>query len=296
VNPTVGLVGLGRMGGPMARNLLRAGLELVVHDIDSTRCAETQRHGAHVARSPREVSASSDISLSIIMDDRVLRAVALGPDGILTGARPGHLYCDLSTVSPDASREVAQQAAAAAVHYLRAKVAGSVALAERGELTVFASGDRADFETAEPVLACVGREVRYVGEDEAAHFLKLAHSVVVGVYAALVGEAVTFARGGGVDYDTVIDVLAGGPLASEQLTLKAPLLKSREFGHPPSDVNTAAKDLDLVLLAARGARVPMPLTAAVLQLMTAQQARGEGASDIWSVIRAFEAMADIGDT
>jgi len=293
---TVGLVGLGRMGAPMARHLLMAGLDLVVHDIDAARCEEARSHGAQVAGSPQEVAASSDISLSMIMDDHVLRAVALGPDGILAGAQPAHLYCDLSTVSPAASREVARQAAATGVHYLRAKVAGSVALAESGELTVFASGDRPDFEMAQPVLACVAREVRYVGQEEAAHFLKLAHSVVVGVYAALIGEAVTFAQVGGVDYDTVIDVLAGGPLSSQQLSLKAPLLKSRNFSQPPSDVNTAAKDLDLVLMAARGSRVPMPLTAAVLQLMTAQQARGEGASDIWSVIRAFEAMAHVGDT
>lgn len=291
--PRVGFVGLGRMGAPMVRNLLRTGFQVTVHDIEAKAREAAQTAGATVASSAAEVSAATDISLSMIMDDRVLRTVALADDGILAGASVGHLYCDLSTVSPQASDEVARRAQEKDVAYLRAKVAGSTGLAQTGELTVFASGARDDFERAEPVFAAFGRQVLYVGEGEASHYLKLAHSAIVGAYAALVGEAVTLARLGGVDYDTVIDVLESGPLASQQLSLKAPLLHSRQFSGPPSDVDTAAKDLDLVLLAAQGARVPMPLTAAVRQVFGIQQARGEGNLDIWSVIRAFEAMADM---
>lgn len=291
--PGVGFVGLGRMGAPMVRNLLRSGLTVTVYDVDPAATTAAAEHGANVADSAAEAAATSDLSLSMIMDDRVLRLVALGPEGILAGAGKGHLYCDLSTVSPQVSVEVAHRADEREVGYLRAKVAGSTGLAERGELTVFASGARGDYDAAEAVLAAFARQVLYVGEGEAAHYLKLAHSAIVGAYAALVGEAVTFASRGGVDYDTVIDVLESGPLASQQLTLKAPLLHSRSFESPPSDVDTAAKDLDLVLLAAQGARIPMPVTAAVRQLFTVQQARGEGGLDIWSVIRALEAMGDV---
>ena len=181
---TVGFVGLGRMGGPMVQCLLRQGLSVVVFDIDAGRRAEAVEAGAEVAEGPAEVAARSQVSLSMVMDDRVLRAVALADNGILAGAAEGHLYCDLSTVSPQVSADIASAAAPLGVRYLRAKVAGSTGLAADGQLTVFTSGDEADAETARPVLSAFAREVRHVGDAEAAHYLKLAHSILVGAYAA----------------------------------------------------------------------------------------------------------------
>ncbi len=287
----VGFLGAGRMGGPMVRRLLHAGHDVVVFDPNPAACSSVAAHGARIASSAAEVARATDLTISIVMDDRILRRVALAEDGVLAGASPGHLYCDLSTVSPMASAEVADRAAEAEVSYLRGKVAGSVPLAEAGTLTVFTSGERADHDRAMPVLSALGERVLYVGGGEASHFLKLAHSVLVAGYAALVGEAITLAHRGGVDYDLAIDVLESGPLASRQLTLKAPMLHSREFAEPPSDIDTAAKDLDLVLASSRAARVPMPLTGLVRELMAGEQAHGDGASDIWSVIRAFERLA-----
>ncbi len=291
--PVVGFVGLGRMGGPMMRCLLRVGMPVVAFDIDPRRTAEAADAGAELAASPAEVAARSEVSLTMVMDDRVLRAVALSEDGILAGASPGHLYCDLSTVSPRISAEIAAAAGRIGVSYLRAKVAGSTGLANEGQLTVFASGDAVDVERATPVLSAFAREVRHVGDGEAAHYLKLAHSIVVGAYAALIGEAVTFAVKGGVDYATVIDVLEAGPLGSRQLSLKAPMLRDRTFSDPPSDIDTAAKDLDLALSAAIGVGVVTPFAATVRQLMTSRQAHGEGDLDIWSVIRSLEALSAV---
>jgi 3-hydroxyisobutyrate dehydrogenase-like beta-hydroxyacid dehydrogenase len=291
--PTVGFVGLGRMGGPMVRCLLAAGMPVVAFDIDPRRREAAAEAGAALAASPAEVASRSDVSLSMVMDDRVLRAVALAQDGVVAGARTGHLYCDLSTVSPSVSREVANATDTAGIRYLRAKVAGSTGLAAEGQLTVFTSGDPSDHAVAAPVLEAFAREVRYVGAGEAAHYLKLAHSIVVAAYAALIGEAVTFAAKGGVDYATVIDVLEEGPLGSRQLTLKAPVLRERAFADPPSDIDTAAKDLDLALGAAATVSSPVPFTATARQLMTSRQAQGEGDLEIWSVIRAFEALAAV---
>lgn len=291
----VGVVGLGRMGGPMAANLLRAGYEVVVHDLDEARCTPVQERGATVAASAAEVARLSQLSLSVVMDDTVLRDVALGEHGILAGAVPGHLYCDLSTVSPAASDAVAAACTARGVGYLCGKVSGSVQLAEQGTLTVFASGAPEDFRRARPVLEVLGQRVLHVGGAGEAIYLKLVHSAIVAVYAALMGEALTLGQAGGVDYEQMLDVLVGGPLASTQLTLKAPLLRSRAFGDsPPSDVDTAVKDLDLVLRAAGETSVPMPLAAAVRQVMASQQAAGHGKHDIWSVIEVFEAMSSLG--
>lgn len=293
VEPTVGFVGLGRMGGPMVGCLLRAGVRVVAFDIDTRRTAEAAQAGAELAASPADAAAHSDVSLTMVMDDRVLREVALSQSGILAGAAPGHLYCDLSTVSPQVSGEIAAAAAQAGVRYVRAKVAGSTGLAADGQLTVFASGDAADVGRATPVLDAFASQVRHVGEGEAAHYLKLAHSIVVGAYAALIGEAVTFAAKGGVDYATVIDILEAGPLGSQQLSLKAPLLRHRSFADPPSDINTAAKDLDLALDAAIDVGAVTPFAATVRQLMTSRQAHGEGDLDIWSVIRSLEALGAV---
>lgn len=276
----------------MVRCLLRAGMPVVAYDIDPARTAEAEQAGAQVASGPADVAARSDISLTMVMNDRVLREVALS-EGILTGAAPGHLYCDLSTVSPGISADIAAAAEQLGVGYLRAKVAGSIGLATDGQLTVFTSGRVEDAERAAPVLDAFAREVRHVGDGEAAHYLKLAHSIVVGAYAALIGEAVTFAAQGGVDYGTVVDILEAGPLGSRQLSLKAPMLRDRTFSNPPSDIDTAAKDLDLALTAAVGVGVTAPFAATARQLMTSCQARGEGDLDIWSVIRAFETLAAV---
>lgn len=273
--------------------LLRAGMPVVAYDIDPARCVQAQQAGATVASGPGDVAARSDVSLTMVMNDRVLREVALSDGGILGAAAPGHLYCDLSTVSPQVSADIAAAAEQRGVAYLRAKVAGSIGLATEGQLTVFTSGRTEDAERAGPVLGAFAREVRHVGDGEAAHYLKLAHSIVVGAYAALIGEAVTFAAQGGVDYGTVIEILEAGPLGSRQLSLKAPLLRDRTFGSPPSDIDTAAKDLDLALAAAVGVGVTTPFAATARQLMTSCQAHGEGDLDIWSVIRALETLAAV---
>src|SRR4051812_23673168 len=215
----IGVVGVGRMGTPIAVNLLRAGYPVTVADLDPVRCRELADLGADVATNPGEVAARSDISLSLLMNDAILRTVVLGRDGILSGADPGHLFCDLSTVSPAVSAEVALACATGSVSYLRAKVVGSVQRAVDGTLTVLASGDRADFDRLEPAFATIGERSVFLGDGEAANYFKLVHSVLVGVYAALLGEALAFGEKGGVDLGQMLDVLRDGPLASAQLSL-----------------------------------------------------------------------------
>ena len=136
--------------------------------------------------------------------------------------------------------------------------------------------------------------VRHVGEGEAAAYLKLVHSLIVGTYAAMVGEALAFGEKGGLSLDTMLDVLEAGPLGSRQLTLKAPVLKGRLFDAPPSDIDTAAKDVDLILDAARRDRTPLPLLSAARQVMAFAQASGEGKRDNYAVLEAFEKLAGLG--
>ena len=261
----------------MASNLLRAGFPVIGCDVDRARTEALAARGATVAASPAEAARRADLTLSMIMNDAVLHAVASGPDGVLAGAASGHVFVDLSTVSPAASAAVAAAARERGVAYLCAKVAGSVGLAEEAGLTLFASGEPDVFERCRPAFAAMAAKVHHVGAGEAAAYLKLVHSLIVGVYSAMLGEALAFGERGGLDLATMVDILEDGPLGSRQLTLKSPILKERRFEAPPSDIDTAAKDVDLILDTARRDAVPLPLTAAARQMMAVAQARA-GAS------------------
>jgi 3-hydroxyisobutyrate dehydrogenase-like beta-hydroxyacid dehydrogenase len=292
---TIAFIGLGRMGLPMAANLLKAGHAVIGCDIDAGRRAAFAALGGQTEKTPAEAAGLSDITLSIIMNDAILRTVATGPDGVLAGARPGHLYVDLSTVSPAVSAEVAAAARGAGVSYLCAKVAGSIGLAEAAKLTLFASGAATDFTRAEPVFAALAERVLHVGEGDSAAYLKLVHSLIVGVYSSMIGEALAFGEKGGLDLAMMVDVLEAGPLGSRQLTLKAPVLKGRLFADPPSDIDTAAKDVDIILETARKDRTPLPLLSAARQVMAFAQASGGGKREIYSVLESFEALAGLSD-
>ena len=289
----IGFIGLGRMGDPMARNLLAAGHRLVVHDVAPDRLAALVSAGASTGRSAADVAARTSTSLTMVLNDAVLRSVVLGPGGLLAGAEAGHLLCDLSTVSPAVSAEIAEAARARGVRFVRGAVAGSVQPARDGALAVFLSGDPDDVAAVTPQLEPLASSIRNVGTTEEAVYLKLVHSTLVAVYSAMLGEALTFGERGGADLTEMIDILEQGPLGSNQLSLKAPMLKARDFLDPPSDVDTAAKDVDLVLDAARSLSVPMPITSAVRQVMAHQQARGAGKQDIWSILEAFESLAAV---
>ena len=287
----LGFIGLGRMGDPMARNLIMAGHRLVVHDVVPGRLEALTSAGGLAAVDAADVAARSSVCLTMLLDDAVLRTVVLSPGGLLSGAAPGHLLCDLSTVSPAISAEIATAARERGVRFVRGAVAGSVQPAREGTLAVFLSGDPEDVAEVTPLLEPLASSIRNVGTGEEAVYLKLVHSTLVAVYSAMIGEALAFGECGGADLTEMVDILEQGPLGSKQLSLKAPMLKARSFVDPPSDVDTAAKDIDLVLDAARSLSMPMPVTAAVRQVMAHQQARGAGRQDIWSILEAFESLA-----
>lgn len=287
----IGFIGLGRMGLPMAGNLVKSGFEVAGFDIDPTRTARLAGQGGTAAASIADAVRGADMVLSIIMDDRILREIALEPGGVLPHLRPGALYCDLSTVSPAASAEVRLATRSRGGRYLCGKVAGSIDRAEAATLTLFASGEEADFDEARPAFSALAEKVCHVGAGDSAAYLKLVHSLIVGVYSSMIGEALCFGQRGGLDLETMVDILEAGPLGSRQLTLKAPVLKARDFDAPPSDIDTAAKDVDLILDTARRDRMPLPLTSAVRQVMAAAQGAGEGRRDIYAILETFERLA-----
>jgi 3-hydroxyisobutyrate dehydrogenase-like beta-hydroxyacid dehydrogenase len=290
---TIGFIGLGRMGHPMTLNLLRAGYKIKVYDLLPERIAALVERGAMPASSPRDAAHGADLILSMILDDAALEAVALGPDGALAGAPPGAIYADMSTVSPMASRRVDDAARQMGISYLRAKVSGSIKPATEGKLTIFASGPRAAYERCLAVFAALGKASYYVGAAEEAIYLKLVHSIMVGIYAAMVAEAFTFGENGGTDWRQMIDVIDNSAVGSTLFNYKAPLLRTRDYVHPQSTVDVAAKDIDMALAAAEELGLSMPITTMVRGFFAAMQARGQGGLDFIGIVKHFEELAGI---
>jgi 2-hydroxy-3-oxopropionate reductase len=290
---TVGFIGLGRMGMPMATNLLKAGFTVVGFDVDPSRGDELVGRGGTQASTVAETARRSDIVITMIMNDRILHEVALGETGVLANLPARGILVDLSTVSPAASEAVGKAAIAAGRAYVCGKVAGSIGPATDGTLTLFASGERTDFDRCASVFNAMASTVRHVGAGDAAAYLKLVHSLIVGVYSSMIGEALAFGQRGGLELATIVDVLEAGPLGSKQLTLKAPVLKERRFASPPSDIDTAAKDVDLILDTARRDAMPLPLTSTARQMMATAQAGGGGKRDIYSILETFERLGAV---
>lgn len=289
----IGFIGLGRMGMPMSKNLLRAGFELKVFDILPAPVSELVANGAEPATCPADAARDADLVISMILDDAVLAQVALGDDGVLLGAARGAIYADMSTVSPMASARVARVAEQKGIRYLRAKVSGSIKPATEGTLTIFASGPRDAYERCLPAFSALGRQLYYVGDAEQAIYLKLVHSIMVGITAAMVGEAFTFGERGGTDWGQIIEVINHSALSSVLLNYKAPLLQERDYTTPQSTVDVAAKDMDLALGAAKEMNLPMPITSLARELYRVMQAHGEGTLDFIGIVKLFEAMAGI---
>lgn len=277
----------------MVLNLLKAGYSVKVYDVMVEKIGGLVQQGAIEATSPADVASDTTIIFSIIMDDAVLEDITTGSQGVFQSAKPGTIFVDLSTVSPQASNRVVQAAAACGVHALVGRVSGSVVPATQGTLTVFASGDKAIFDQCEPLLRVFGKSIYYVGAHDEAAYLKLSLSIIVGISIAMMGEAIAFAERGGVDRALLVDVINSGPLASSFFTLKTDVLKTRSYPVPTSTVNVAAKDLNMAMMTSLKENIPLPLTSLTRQLMASLQAKGFGENDLFYFVEALYDLAGL---
>ena len=276
----IGWIGLGKMGQPMAMNLRRAGHDLTVWNRSALRCDPLRAAGAQVADDIPSLAAEADTLFVSLSDDPALAGVALGEEGAVAHMRPGSLLVETSTVSVAISEEIARRASARGIHYLRAPVSGSVTLAEAGKLGMLVSGPRADFDGLKPVLDLITGHQLYAGDGEQARVLKLTVNMMVGIIAAMSGEAMAFCLKHGVDRATTVDGIAASVASSPLFGYKADMLKARDFAARFS-VTQIAKDFDLALSAAQGLEVPLPLTALVRQGWAELISTGQGEDDFF---------------
>jgi 3-hydroxyisobutyrate dehydrogenase-like beta-hydroxyacid dehydrogenase len=286
----LGFVGLGVMGGRMARRLLDAGYPVVGYNRTPSKAASLVDRGLRLAPSPRAVAEAAQVVFSMVMDPAALRAVALGDDGIVAGLRPGGVYVDMSTVSPDATRQVGAEVAARGAAMLDAPVSGSISTLEQGQLAIMVGGDPAVLERVRPYLAAIGPTITHVGPLGLAVSMKLAINLGLGIQMAAFAEAVLLAEGAGLSREAAVDVLLKSVAASPMLRYRGPfVLKMPEQAW--ASVDMMEKDLHLALDLARTSGVPVPLTALTRQLYAAARGAGLGRQDLAAV---FDVLARLG--
>ena len=288
----VGFIGLGKMGNPMSRNLLKAGYSLTVYDIVNENCEKLVELGAKAENSPKAVAAGMDVIISMIPDDHALEAVSIGPDGAFQEANSGTIFIDMSTVSPVMSARVSRAAEEKGIMYLRAPVSGSTEFAEAGTLTVLVSGPKKAYEQCKDIFNVLGQKCFYVGKGDEARYLKLLINMMVGITSAMTAEALTFGKRGGLEWNQMVDLINNSVVGSPLIGFKVQLLKEREF--PPAfTAAQMAKDFDLALHTGRSMDIPMPITAFTRELYGAMKATGKGDLDYFGLVALMEEMAGI---
>jgi 2-hydroxy-3-oxopropionate reductase len=289
---TIGFIGLGIMGRPMARNLLAAGYRLTVLDHKDAAMTELEGEGATRASTPREVAAGTDVLITMLPDSPQVRDVYLGPDGAFEALRHGWLAIDMSSIAPAVARELAQRAAEGGAQMLDAPVSGGDKGAIAGTLSVMVGGEEAALERARPILEVLGSTIVHVGPAGAGQVVKVCNQVVVGVVIEAVSEALLLGAKAGVDPGRIVDVLQGGLAATRVLELRRDNFLSGSF-EPGFRIRLHLKDLKNALELARETGVALPAAAVVQQLMSAAQAGGHGEDDHSGLIQVLEALAAV---
>jgi len=290
IKPPLGLIGVGIMGRPMCRNLLRAGYPVTVYDLDRAGMEELVAEGAVAGTSPRSVAEAADILISMLPDSPQVREVYLGTDGAFEALRPGWLAIDMSSISPSTARELAAGAAAGGAEMLDAPVSGGDKGAIAGTLSIMVGGTEAAFERALPILSVMGKTIVHVGPAGAGQVVKVCNQVVVAVVIEAVAEALVLGAKAGVDPGRIADVLQGGLAATKVLELRRENMLSGRFD-PGFRVRLHLKDLKNALELGREIDVALPAAAQVEQLMRAMVAAGRADYDHSGLVTLVEDLA-----
>jgi 2-hydroxy-3-oxopropionate reductase len=278
------------MGKPMAKNLLKAGHQLVVHSRSRPPVDEIAKDGAKTARSPREVASQCDVLITMLPNSPDVEVVALGKDGIVEGAKPGLIYVDMSTISPIVTQKVGQALAAKGVKMLDAPVSGGEKGAIEGALSIMVGGDKDVFDRVLPIFQAMGRTITRLGPLGFGGFTKLANQIIVAVNLTALGEALTLAKKAGLDRELTLKALGGGLAGSRCLEQKTANYVSNTY-KPGFKVDLHYKDLGLIMESARALGVPLPATAVVQELFSALRVKGGGGLDHSGIITLLEDLA-----
>ena len=288
----IGFIGLGIMGCPMARNLLKKGYSLTVYDIVSEKVDDLVEAGAKAGSSNKDVAEKSEIIITMLPNSPEVKEAVLGKNGVLDGARPGTILIDMSSIAPLASKEVAERAKDKKVVMLDAPVSGGEPKAVEGTLAIMVGGPAETFEEVRDILSVMGASVTRVGEIGSGNTTKLANQIIVALNIAAMSEAMVLATKAGVDPKNVFEAIRGGLAGSTVLDAKMPLALKGNF-KPGFRIELHIKDLANALDTAHEVGVPVPLSSVVMELMQALKVDGKGADDHGGIIQFYEKLAHV---
>lgn len=286
----VGFIGLGIMGKPMAKNLVDAGYELVVHNRSPQKAEELVNDGATAAGSPREVAERADVIITMLPDSPDVENVVAGEEGVLEGIREGALLADMSTISPVVTGELSAKVGEKGASMLDAPVSGGDVGAIEGTLSIMVGGDEGDFERAKPLFEVMGKTVTHVGPTGAGQVTKAANQIVVALTIEAVSEALVLGSRGGVSPEKILDVLGGGLAGNKVMEVKREKFLSHKFD-PGFRSELHHKDLGIALAAGRQYGVALPVTAIVDQMLLAMKKKGWGGEDHSALLRVIEDLS-----
>ena len=287
----IGFIGLGIMGKPMSKNLLKAGHNVVCYDRTKAAMDEVVAAGGTAAASVAEVAKQCSFIITMLPNSPQVAEVALGEGGIADNAKSGTLLVDMSSIAPLAAREIHDGLAKKGIRMLDAPVSGGEPKAIDGTLSVMVGGKQADFDEAKPVLDKMAGSVVRVGEIGAGNIAKLANQIVVAVNIAAVAEALTLASKAGADPELVFQAIRGGLAGSTVMEAKAPMMMDRNI-KPGFKINLHIKDMGNIMDTGHGVGVPLPLSAAVMEMMQALKVDGMGDADHSALVRYYEKLSN----
>ena len=289
---TIGFIGLGIMGRPMAKNLLKGGHQLVVYDIVPALLEPMVADGVELGESCAGVARRSDVIITMLPDGPDVEAAILGPNGVLEGARRGCTVIDMSSISPLVSQKVGLACGHKNVQFLDAPVSGGEPKAVDGTLAIMVGGEKEVFDAMLPVLQLMGATVTHTGAVGAGNVTKLANQIMVACNIAAMGEAFELAKRCGVDAQVVFNAVKSGLAGSTVLNAKAPMVIARNF-KPGFRIRLHQKDLRNALLTAESKSVALPLTSAVQQMLIAMTNHGQGDLDHSAIVTYIEELSTV---
>ena len=287
----IGFIGLGIMGRPMARNLIKAGYALTVYD-KYAKPDDLVALGARAGTSNKDVAAQSDVIITMLPNSPHVKEAVLGENGVIEGARPGTLLVDMSSIAPGAAQEICAAVKAKGIVMLDAPVSGGEPKAIEGTLAIMVGGDAKAFETVKPILEKMGASAVHVGDIGAGNVTKLANQIIVALNIAAVSEAFVLATKAGVNPDAVFNAIKGGLAGSTVMNAKVPMILDGNF-KPGFRIELHIKDLQNALDTAHALNVPVPLTANIMETLQALKNDDMGTSDHSAIVRYYEKLAKI---
>ena len=288
----VGFIGLGKMGNPMAKNLIKAGYGLTVYNRTFEKCEETKKNGARIAKSPKDLAQESDVIITMLSDSVAVESVVLGKEGVAEGAKRGTILIDMSTIGPNETIRIAKEVSKVGVRMLDAPVSGGVKFANEGTLTILVGGPNDLYENQLDLFKAMGKKIFYLGPNGAGCSMKLANNLVLAITLGATAEALLLARKTGLDSKMVLDVLLAGSARSPIMEASGRAMVERKF-EPAFTLRLMHKDLHLAIEAARLLGVALPLTGLLTQLHLGAIGRKLGEKDFSSILLLLESLSGV---